>query len=691
MKVDFAVVHVGTPLYVAIKLGLAEIAEILLNNGADPNKKSLDIGVPPLWYSVFIGDATMVKLLLSHMKTYSQFKEAIDSKTNGYKSIYLTCMQRNRFEIINQLISKSDSFNSSNKTTEKLFDIYEIDDETGNNALHFACESSSMSLCKLLIEKFHFLDKSDDNTNNSNVDDVDGKISVETDAETKNDGNSDNNNSNDNNNNNNNKYIINAVNKEGESAMYIMSRQKNFKLVEYLYEVSNGRCDLSIRQGNAGFSLVSRASGLNDSELLLWLIDKIGNDTFIKEYLNDALKESNGESSNITPLMLACMKGCPKTGAILCDKYFKEVKIETIRDQKNNCLLNTTAYYGYVNMMKLLIRTLFKKHNIHDWQSLVDSKITILDKIDTYIQCGKNNKTHGDHMVYFLTKIKNECIKFKNYELLELLINDESTDANKRQIRLKFENYAKMNHIIDILSKYSTNTSMMNEFCDILIKMIDNKQVINDTLFVLLNKYLPDKLEDSLIHGVDDSMTNGNSYDVAWYKECVLNSLILCKNNLFSKINKKSIVPQLTKQQIFIKNKIEQMKKEDLDNWNKLIHLKSYVASGGNYITQLYYDEKSRIKVAYNENELISDPINNFDGSFEFDNSGYLTKLLIAAKKMNYQFQKDCKKVFNEKVMGIPCVFREAPVKTKDRCQLKGKLVIKLFVNYLFFPSCSVF
>ena len=79
-------------------------------------------------------------------------------------------------------------------------------------------------------------------------------------------------------------------------------------------------------------------------------------------------------------------------------------------------------------------------------------------------------------------------------------------------------------------------------------------------------------------------------------------------------------------------------------------------------------------KLDYEINELPFDNVNGFDGSFEYDNNGYLTKLLIETHQIDPIFQKDCKRIFTDETMFKNVSFSEAPPKTKARSQTKAQL-----------------
>ena len=78
------------------------------------------------------------------------------------------------------------------------------------------------------------------------------------------------------------------------------------------------------------------------------------------------------------------------------------------------------------------------------------------------------------------------------------------------------------------------------------------------------------------------------------------------------------------------------------------------------------------IEATYNENNLIFDYRSGFNASEEYDKHSYLNKLLIYATNANPLFQADCAKLLNEDMLGVKCIFKNAPIKTKTRCITKA-------------------
>ena len=223
-----------------------------------------------------------------------------------------------------------------------------------------------------------------------------------------------------------------------------------------------------------------------------------------------------------------------------------------------------------------------------------------------------------------------------------------------------------------------------------IIQMIKDKQALNDDLMIIGNILSPIEFENALIETVAQCVEIKNSriQDKLWFKNFIVNSNILglksdnANRLIFDIINDKSINNQLTKQQLFIKNKIDILKQDDAITWERLTSFdKQCEGIKSKFITQNetyipYSDGITNImndngySVNIDERDLIIDNMSGFNSAFEFENNQYLTQMLIAAHCINDKFQKECKKIF-EHFIGVECKFQSAPVKIKGRCQIK--------------------
>ena len=73
------------------------------------------------------------------------------------------------------------------------------------------------------------------------------------------------------------------------------------------------------------------------------------------------------------------------------------------------------------------------------------------------------------------------------------------------------------------------------------------------------------------------------------------------------------------------------------------------------------------------KNKLAISNIHGFNGGNEYDFNVYLTKLLCRAHEFNPYFQDDCRQLLNKEILGVPCQYSSAPVKTRQRAEIKAK------------------
>ena len=83
--------------------------------------------------------------------------------------------------------------------------------------------------------------------------------------------------------------------------------------------------------------------------------------------------------------------------------------------------------------------------------------------------------------------------------------------------------------------------------------------------------------------------------------------------------------------------------------------------------------EKPIVLSDFNGNEFPFDVVNNYNGKFEYEKEGYLTKLIINARQLDPLFQKECATLFQSKEFGIECTFESLTPKTKEECQNEWK------------------
>ena len=166
--------------------------------------------------------------------------------------------------------------------------------------------------------------------------------------------------------------------------------------------------------------------------------------------------------------------------------------------------------------------------------------------------------------------------------------------------------------------------------------------------------------------------------------------------SLFDKINSEVIDSDLEANKQFIKETVIELLQdkeqgsyfrelvETIDNWS--------IAAKGTYIQQNTLmvnnnnngnnNEKAKDlmkKYGGIQSDFILDdlPNNNtsgFNPAQTYDMYGYLTKMLIAASKLNEKFQNACEYIFSKDYLGVECTFSDAPMKTRERCMQKANI-----------------
>ena len=585
-----------TALFEAVSHNSVEIVELLLKNGADPN-----VIIPPqnkcaLYCAALDGNIKVINLLLEYKLDIGKHINIILS--NGYTP-FTVCFENGRLNVI-KLFHKL--------SIENNFEInmYPTRHSDEMNIIHLGANSRSYECVKYVLENMKFLDR-----------DVN---------------------------------IINHVSTRGETAIWFACLTGQLEIAKIIYKNSNKKADLFIVNKNQN-STLHVACQRSRNSVIKWLINTVKTDFPAK--LDSFVNAQNVQQR--TPLMAAIVADELGSIATLFEIGGTSIDIETIVQENGVNGVEFATYLGDVDVIKLIFRELFKRHKVTDWKSFKKSGLLSQEYIEKWHSMLKQKSYNNDSAIHFLLSVRDNALKYENYELLEILIGIGESDVlvnssneQRREIKLKFEELERLSYVIQVLIKYVENKEILQQFCNIVLSMIDKKEVLNDTLLLLVDSVIHDKLETSLVSCVHDCITQLNRRDMAFFKMCLLNSLVLCKNNLFYKINEQSIGIELKKQQQFIKDNIIKMSKNDSDSWNNLVEIKAKSISS-KYLSQLEITrsndllnamENSGIEIDYKSNkELINDPVSGFAGSNEYNNNGYLVKLLIAANKMNDTFQ----------------------------------------------------
>ena len=171
---------------------------------------------------------------------------------------------------------------------------------------------------------------------------------------------------------------------------------------------------------------------------------------------------------------------------------------------------------------------------------------------------------------------------------------------------------------------------------------------------------------------------------------------------IFDEMKNGIILNELSKQQQFIKNEFIKLEKEYTKQFKQLreniieenIGFEGHIAQ--NKLEYFHVKESqfkqdfmkiNGIKSDYATKDMPFDNVNGFNGKFEYDTQGYLTKLLIGSHCIDPIFQKQCQKYFEtlNKQHGIKCKYSSAPVKTRQRSVVKSKIDY----NHRAYPTTS--
>ena len=156
---------------------------------------------------------------------------------------------------------------------------------------------------------------------------------------------------------------------------------------------------------------------------------------------------------------------------------------------------------------------------------------------------------------------------------------------------------------------------------------------------------------------------------------------------LFSTVENDVIIKELAKQREFIKDELINLE-ENCNNDFKMIRDGTYEVNLGEkgmirqdklmFKHQHNVDLMSKygIQADYKLHSLPFGVDNGFEAKQEYDFSQHLTKLLIASHNIDMIFQRDCKAMFDEiqNKEGLQFSFCSAPVKTRQRCQMKARI-----------------
>ena len=501
---------------------------------------------------------------------------------------------------------------------------------------------------------------------------------------------------------------------KNENCLMLAYQTKNFELQDYLLNnyqfninhqcndngdnrsvlhicISNiGKWGSQARRISNGGDVLGKQLQKSLSQLLNYNRSRNGDDK-ISVYIQDL--------KGVTPLVAAIRRrntqsSSAKLSASILTKCIN-ILIDYQLKPENAALasLSDLAEMGDIFLFRKQMFTLLKtKYNASKWDDLTPIGINE-ESIDKWMKISRD--AINDSMVGFLTNLKQRAFNTKSvtvlYSMVDVSLNKESdqnkTKENENNTKLanKTAHYLYKNcdkHTLTTLAKVINNGIVKQEcgFDDSLLflsKMVDNEAFIQNleqcTADCLRKEtknskkylYFKNNLLNSKVWGTmeknvnNDDSNNNNDNDGK-------NSL------LFEKTEQNVIENELKSQREFIKNSIIKQEKEWNESWKQLTTFKEEI--NGLLVSKV----TQPIDADFQEKELPFDNVNGFNGSFEYDNNAYLTKLLLFAHKVDPVFQKDCQRIFgnkpNQENNFLQCSYTAAPPKTKDRAQRKAQL-----------------
>ena len=446
-----------------------------------------------------------------------------------------------------------------------------------------------------------------------------------------------------------------------------------------------------------------------------------------KEENNQKSKDINPYCSK-TPLMVAIENSTQTCVKELCKRH--DLKILESKNEEDKNGIDLAVQSGNVAIFSILIITLLDRYNIDTIEGLLKNSTFFNEKlILSWLDICQTVNNAG--LFAFLTSMYENPIKEKNFGLLrsslETSIEDNNSALtsvlNQNRKDLQVSNYlfkhCKIETLND-LSKVITNGLSKQEcgFNDSLLflaKMVNN-ELFNQTLDNVtkdcltasrktIEKYtfFKNNLLNSNIWAInvnedEDKGKNKNKNEnqnekkngsvTSDEKTATEAEADIGDGLLFNKVELSSIENELMNQKQFIKDEIIKLEKEHLKDWQEVKYsIKVWNVGLYRQISQTKIVNKYTSKMEdlmsefgiqsdYKLNELPFDNVNGFNGSQECDHRAYLTKLLLASHQVNPLFQKQCQEVFESfnKIDGISCKYASAPVKTRERSQMKGDL-----------------
>eukprot|EP01084_Bolivina_argentea_P174843 302834_1 len=607
-----------TPIIQAAENESAEMVKFLLKNGASANSIN-KYNETAMWHGISKGNIEIIKLLIKYGFDWDKYINAPSKVPGGgnFTGFHMCCLNGS-IRCLEYLFSIEKNYSTKIDVHSKA-----VKNQTG---LLLACNSNSTSVVEFLFTKTKFLDKPN---------------------------------------------IINEKNTgEHNAALHLSARWGNVSILKLLKE--NG-ANMAL-EGENNLNAILIASSLSKPAAVQYLID------------SNSINPNYQDRQSLTALNV-CLdnENAFNTCKILCS--YDHIKILEHKRQGYD-VLDLACMKGRVKCFQLLMTTLIKRNNITNWKQFLDSKILTSKKTQSLILGAK--MTEQVAMKHFLENLTKNALANENFDLVVAMCDFDGGTAAKQKIEVGEAVLSKNETIANILLKYLSSTNdkeTIKKLNDVINRMIENKEPINDMLLFFANNTNQVELMKSLKQSICDSLNGTSTRNYSWYKYCLLSSHIWSVkqedekcNLLFDEMKTQVIDVELCKQQNFLSLQMLNEVKTEGEEWNKVIRFPELnIAASGimnqhflqDSMTGLQYMSKG-CQVKYKQNELFKDLITGFDGNHEYDLDQYLNDLVITAHKINGEFQRQCRKLFTKQSLGVDCVFKPAPVKTKQRSQIKA-------------------
>ena len=208
------------------------------------------------------------------------------------------------------------------KCESKMAQQYTMTDNHGSNGLHLAVVSQSLSTVEYLLKNVYFCDN-----NKNNPDGL---------------------------------KMINQANKYGETPAVMACKQHGYNSVQIFQLLVKYGCRFTPTAPNNWFPLYAATYSNNISILRYMLDNKLGLNT---------INMSGHPTFHSTPIMVAIAMSSAQAVQLLCE--VKEVDILNIKSKfkDNYTALEHCAYFGNVQIIKIVLKQLMQRSNVKDCDS----------------------------------------------------------------------------------------------------------------------------------------------------------------------------------------------------------------------------------------------------------------------------------------------------------------------------------